>query len=164
MKITMLIMLSLCLIANINASSNCDDYFVFDKAERAIGYNPLGSSCRGVGRGGTGASRGSSGTSGVAAHNIPAHRSGYLHKAAIHFDFLRHFCNIIRPVTEGGYKRGGCGGGGGGDIVASQGGIALVGADLQQVLGLQHVGLLVGILGVPAMAVFGRQLGLFCVA
>ncbi|GKG59319.1 hypothetical protein Tco_0604970, partial [Tanacetum coccineum] len=34
-------------------------------------YNPLGSSCRGVGGGGTGASRGSSGTSGVAAHNIP---------------------------------------------------------------------------------------------
>ncbi|GJT16358.1 hypothetical protein Tco_0875064 [Tanacetum coccineum] len=124
MKITMLIMLSLCLIANINASSNCDDYFIFDKAERAIGYNPLGSSCRGVGGGGTGASRGSSGTSGVAAHNIPAHGSGYLHKAAIHFDFLGHFRNIIRPVTEGGYKRGGRGGGGGGDIVASRGGIA----------------------------------------
>ncbi|GKG55432.1 hypothetical protein Tco_0572072, partial [Tanacetum coccineum] len=42
-----------------------DDYFVFDKAERAIGYNPLGSSFRGVGGDGTGASRGSSGTSGV---------------------------------------------------------------------------------------------------
>ncbi|GJR95314.1 hypothetical protein Tco_0267488 [Tanacetum coccineum] len=127
MKITILIMLSLCLIANINASSNCDDYFVFNKAERAIGYNPLGSSCYGVGGGGTGASHGSSGgTSGVAAHNIPTHGSGYLHKAAIHFDFLRHFHNIIRPVTEGGYKRGGRGGGGrgGGDIVAGRGGIA----------------------------------------
>nr|GEZ40514.1 hypothetical protein CTI12_AA139900 [Tanacetum cinerariifolium] len=115
----MLIMLSLCLIANINASSNCDDYFVFDKAERAIGYNPEGSSCRGVRGGGTRASRV------VAAHNIPAHVSGYLHKAAIHFDFLGHFRNIIRHATERGYKRGGRGGGGGGgDIVASRGGIA----------------------------------------
>ncbi|GJU12906.1 metal tolerance protein C4 [Tanacetum coccineum] len=42
MKITMLSMLSLCLIANINASSNGDDYLVFDKAERAVGYKPVG--------------------------------------------------------------------------------------------------------------------------
>ncbi|PWA88728.1 hypothetical protein CTI12_AA116430 [Artemisia annua] len=94
MKMTMLILLSLCLIASISASSNGDDYFVFDKAERAVGYKPVG--------GGIGASRGSSGiirgTSGVdtsksrsvgggrsfslgryappAVHNIPQHSSG----------------------------------------------------------------------------------------
>ncbi|GJS21334.1 hypothetical protein Tco_0449966 [Tanacetum coccineum] len=35
-KMAMLIMLSLCLIAYINASSNGDEYLVFDKAERAV--------------------------------------------------------------------------------------------------------------------------------
>ena len=129
MKMTMLILLSLCLIANINASSHGDDYFVFDKAERAVGYKPVG--------GGIGASRGiirgSHGTSGggrSVVHNIPqgqAHGSGDLHTAAIpfHFDFLGHFRYFIRPVTEGGYKRGGSKYlGGGGAIVASRGGIA----------------------------------------
>ncbi|PWA88727.1 hypothetical protein CTI12_AA116420 [Artemisia annua] len=68
MKMTMLILLSLCLIANVSASSNGDDYFVFDKAERAVGYKPVG--------GGIGASHGNSGiirgTSGVGTSKTPS--------------------------------------------------------------------------------------------
>ncbi|PWA84334.1 hypothetical protein CTI12_AA159040 [Artemisia annua] len=152
MKMTMLFLLSLCLIVNINASSNGDDYFVFDKAERAVGYKQVGGGI-GANRGSNGIIRGSRGTNGVGTsksrsvgggrsfslglyappvvQNIPreqAHGSGYLHTAAIpyHFDFLGHFRYFIRPVTEGGYKRGGSKyrGGGGGAIAASRGGIA----------------------------------------